>query len=67
MNRYGWVLGNLNTHWSLEVCRLLARWCKIPFDPEKLKKGVQRRAFLSDPSHRHGVCLTIFGSSHTST
>lgn len=53
MNRYDWIMDNLNTHWSLDVCRLVARWCKIPFEPDKLKKGVQRRAFLSDPSHRH--------------
>ena len=53
MTRYEWVLDNLNTHWSLDVCRLVARWCKVPFEPQKLKKGPQRRAFLSDPSHRH--------------
>jgi transposase len=53
MQRYDWVLDNLNTHWSLDVCRLGARWCQIPFEPEKLKKGAQRRAFLRDPSHRH--------------
>jgi transposase len=53
MQRYAWVLDNLNTHWSLDVCRLVARWCKVPFEPDKLKKGVQRRAFLSDPSHHH--------------
>jgi len=53
MKRYDWVVDNLNTHWSLDVCRLVARWCKLPFEPEKLKKGVQRRAFLSDPSHHH--------------
>lgn len=53
MTRYEWVLDNLNTHWSLDVCRLVARWCKAPFEPQKLKKGLQRRAFLSDPSHRH--------------
>ena len=53
MKRYDWVMDNLNTHWSLDVCRLVARWCKVPFEPEKLKKGVQRRAFLSDPGHRH--------------
>jgi transposase len=46
-------MDNLNTHWSLDVCRWVARWCKIPFEPEQLKKGVQRRAFLSDPNHRH--------------
>jgi len=53
MTRYDWVLDNLNTHWSLDVCHLVAQWCKVPFEPDKLKKGVQRRAFLSDPSHRH--------------
>lgn len=53
MTRYDWVMDNLNTHWSLEVCRLVARWCKVPFDPRQLQKGPQRRAFLSDPSHRH--------------
>jgi transposase len=53
MTRYDWVLDNLNTHWSLDVCRVVARWCKVPFEPQRLKKGAQRRAFLSDPSHRH--------------
>ena len=53
MARYDWVMDNLNTHWSLDVCRLVARWCKVPFEPEKLKKGAQRRAFLGDPHHRH--------------
>ena len=46
-------MDNLNTHWSLDVCRLVARWCKVPFEPQKLQKGAQRRAFLSDPSHPH--------------
>lgn len=53
MKRYDWVMDNLNTHWSLEVCRLVARWCGVPFEPHKLKKGPQRRAFLSDSSHHH--------------
>jgi len=53
MERYEWVMDNLNTHWSLAVCRLVARWCALPFEPHKLKKGPQRRAFLCDPSHRH--------------
>ena len=53
MKCYAWGMDNLNTHWSLDVCRLVARWCKVPFEPDKLKKGMQRRAFLSDPSHRH--------------
>jgi len=53
MQRYAWVMDNLNTHWSLDVCRLVAQWCKVPFEPRKLKTGPQRRAFLNDPSHRH--------------
>jgi hypothetical protein len=53
MERYDWVMDNLNTHWSLEVCRVVARWCTVPFEPNKLKTGPQRRSFLKDPSHRH--------------
>ena len=53
MQRYDWIMDNLNTHWSLEVCRLVARWCGVPFAPNTLQTGVQRRAFLGDPSHRH--------------
>ncbi len=53
MQRYDWIMDNLNTHWSLAVCRLVARWCKVPFEPKALKTGAQRRAFLCDPSHRH--------------
>jgi hypothetical protein len=44
---------NLHTHGSLDVCRLVARWCRVPFEPAQLTKGVQRRACLGDPSHRH--------------
>ncbi len=53
MNRYDWVVDNLNTHWSLDVCRLVAHVCKVPFVAKDLSRGVQRRAFLSDPSHKH--------------
>lgn len=53
MQRYDWVMDNVNTPWSLDVCRLVARWCRVPCEPAKLTKGVQRRAFLGDPSHRH--------------
>jgi len=58
MQRYDWVMDNLNTHWSLDVCRLVARWCKVPFEPHKLKTGPQRRAFLTDPSQRHVLHFT---------
>ena len=53
MHRYDWVVDNLNTHWSLDVCRLVAQWCKVPFVANDLSRGGQRRAFLSDPSHTH--------------
>jgi DDE superfamily endonuclease len=53
MARYDWVVDNLNTHWSLEVCRRVAAWCHLPFAPKLLERGVQRRAFLSDPTHQH--------------
>jgi transposase len=53
MPRYDWIMDNLNTHWSLAICRLVAQWCQVPFDPKQLKTGAQRRVFLCDPSHRH--------------
>jgi len=53
MERYDWILDNLNTHWSLDVCQLVAQWCDIPFDAQSLKRGVERRTFLTDPSHKH--------------
>jgi DDE superfamily endonuclease len=52
MHRYDWVVDNLNTHWSLDVCSLVAQWCKVPLVAKDLSRGVQRRAFLSDPSHQ---------------
>lgn len=53
MRQYHWVVDNLNTHWSLEVCLLVAGWCGIQVSPKELKTGKQRRAFLSDPDHEH--------------
>jgi DDE superfamily endonuclease len=53
MSRYEWVVDNLNTHWSLDVCRLVAQWCDVPFVPKALRRGRERRAFLSDPTHTH--------------
>jgi DDE superfamily endonuclease len=58
MERSDWVMDNLNTHWRLDVCRLVARWCKVPCEPPKRKKGLQRRAFLGDPRHRHVLHCT---------
>jgi len=53
MQRYDWVVDNLNTHWSLEVCQLVAQWCAVPCSPKALQRGAQRRAFLCDPTHKH--------------
>lgn len=58
-----WVVDNLNTHWSLEVCRMVGRWCGVPVVEGELSNGIQRRAFLSDPSHAHVFHFTpIHGS-----
>jgi DDE superfamily endonuclease len=53
MHRYAWVGDTLNTHWSLDVCRVVAQWCTVPFGAKDLRRGGQRRALLSDPSHTH--------------
>jgi DDE superfamily endonuclease len=53
MQRYDWVVDNLNTPGSLELCQLVAQWCDVPYLPKALRRGVQRRAFLSDPTPKH--------------
>jgi hypothetical protein len=50
---FDWVVDNLNTHWSLEVCKSIAAWNDVPFIPRQLRTGAQRRAFLTDPTHKH--------------
>ena len=63
MRRFDWVVDNLNTHYSLDVCRLVARWCKLPLVESQLLTVEQRKEFLSDPSHRHVFHFTpIHGS-----
>jgi hypothetical protein len=60
---FDWVLDNLNTHWSLEVCRVVAEMCKVPFVAAHLQTGQQRKAFLTNPSHKHVFHFTpIHGS-----
>jgi hypothetical protein len=63
MQRYDWVVDNLNTHWSLEVCLLVAQLCDLEIDQRQLRTGKQRRAFLTDDSHQHVFHFTpIHGS-----
>ena len=53
MNRFDWVVDNLNTHMSLELCEVVAYLCGLRFQPQALKTQEQRRAWLSDPEHPH--------------
>ena len=52
MKRTDWIVDNLNTHWSLDVCRLVAELCDLRIDEKQLRTGAQRRAFLTDESHK---------------
>jgi transposase len=53
MKRYHWIMDNLNTHWSLPVCEAIAHLSGLEFDPKPLKRGDARKAFLTDPEHKH--------------
>jgi len=46
-----WVVDNLNTHFSLQACEILAAVNGRPFWPAALRTGARRRAFLSDPGY----------------
>lgn len=58
IKRFHWVMGNLNTHWSLDLCRTMARLSGVSFEPGLLKTGTQRRAFLTNPEHKHVIHYT---------
>jgi transposase len=51
--RFHWILDNLNTHWSLEVCERMALLSGLPFHKRALRTGEQRRQFLTDSEHKH--------------
>jgi hypothetical protein len=53
MQQFDWVVDNLNTHWSLELCQIVAYLSGVPFAPKTLQTGPQRLAFLTDASHKH--------------
>jgi hypothetical protein len=53
-----WVVDNLNTHWSLDACRVIAGLCDVAFVAAELRTGRQRRAFLTDPTHKHVFYFT---------
>ena len=58
MNRSDGVVDNLKTPWRLDLCRLGAQWGQGPLVAKALRRGRQRRAFLSDPTHTHGCHFT---------
>jgi len=53
IKQFDWIVDNLNTHMSLELCEVVAYLCDLPFHPKDLKTMQQRRAWLSDPEHKH--------------
>jgi hypothetical protein len=53
MKNFDWIVDNLNTHMSLELCEMVAYLCDLPFHPKELKTMEQRRNWLADPEHKH--------------
>ena len=51
--RIDWIVDNLNTHCSLELCEILAYLNHVPFEPKQLMTMVDRRRFLSNPEHNY--------------
>ncbi len=58
--KFHWVMDNLNTHWTLELCRYLAveSGCWAEGQERQLRTGKQRRAFLTAGVGRHVVHFT---------
>jgi hypothetical protein len=56
--RITWVVDNLNTHWSLQACEILAALNGRPFVPRALQRGRQRKAFLTDRDYPHRFVFT---------
>jgi transposase len=50
-DRITWVLDNLNIHWSLQACEILAAVNGRSYWPRALRTGRQRRAFLTDAAY----------------
>lgn len=56
--KFHWVMDNLNTHWTFELCQYLGKLSNAWEDRPSLRTGAARRAFLTDPSHKHVVHFT---------
>jgi DDE superfamily endonuclease len=53
LERFDWVVDNLNTHSSLPLCQVMAYLNGVPFVAKELQTLAQRRTFLSNPEHKH--------------
>lgn len=53
MKQFDWIVDNLNTHMSLELCEVVAYLSGLSFRPKELQTQEQRRAWLSDEEHKH--------------
>ncbi len=60
VKKFHWVMDNLNTHWTLELCRYLAfeSGCWGQGQEKRLRTGKQRRALLTAGCGRHVVHFT---------
>jgi DDE superfamily endonuclease len=56
--RFHWVMDNLNTHWTLELCEYLGKLSGVWKGRASLRTGAARRAFLTDSSHKHVIHFT---------
>jgi hypothetical protein len=60
---YHWVLDNNRTHSTPGVCRVVAELSGLEFDEGQYPTAKARRAWLSDPSHKHVFHFTpVHGS-----
>ncbi len=58
IKRFHWVMDNLNTHWTFELCRYLAVDAGCWDKGMRLRTGKERRAFLTAGCGRHVVHFT---------
>ena len=58
VKRFHWVMDNLNTHYTFELCQYLGKLSGVWERRPELRTGAQRRAFLQDRGHRHVIHFT---------
>jgi transposase len=58
VQRFHWVMDNLNTHYTVKLCQYLGRLSGVWETRPPLRTGAQRRAFLTDTGHTHVVHYT---------